>query len=46
VPIPMISPRDSEGSRHAVPMQVARVFRLNPPPHGRSEATLVFSSFS
>ncbi len=32
LPIPMISPLDSEGSRHPIPMQAARVFRLIPPP--------------
>jgi hypothetical protein len=32
VPIPMMSPLDSEGSRHPVPIQSARVFRLIPPP--------------
>ena len=32
VPIPLIPPPDSEGIRHPVPIQVARVFRLIPPP--------------
>ena len=32
MPIPMMSPLDSEGSRHPVPIQSARVFRLIPPP--------------
>jgi len=32
VPIPMIPPLDSEGSRHPVPIQSAKVFRLIPPP--------------
>jgi len=32
VPIPLISPLDSGGIRHPVPMQSAMVFRLNPPP--------------
>jgi hypothetical protein len=32
VRIPLIPPLDSEGIRHPVPIQVARVFRLNPPP--------------
>ena len=30
--IPLIPPPDSEGIRHPVPIQVARVFRLIPPP--------------
>jgi hypothetical protein len=30
--IPVIPPPDSEGSRHPVPIQSARVFRLIPPP--------------
>jgi len=30
--IPLISPLDSGGSRHPVPVQVARVFRVIPPP--------------
>ena len=30
--IPPIPPLDSEGIRHPVPIQVARVFRLIPPP--------------
>jgi hypothetical protein len=30
--IPLISPLDSEGIRHPVPIQSARVFRLIPPP--------------
>ena len=30
--IPLIPPLDSEGIRHPVPIQVARVFRLIPPP--------------
>ena len=30
--IPLIPPLDSEGIRHPVPIQSARVFRLNPPP--------------
>jgi len=32
MPIPLIPPPDSEGIRHPVPIQVARVFRLIPPP--------------
>jgi hypothetical protein len=32
IAIPMIPPLDSEGSRHPVPIQSARVFRLIPPP--------------
>ena len=32
VRIPLISPLDSGGSRHPVPVQVARVFRVIPPP--------------
>jgi len=32
VRIPLIPPPDSEGIRHPVPIQVARVFRLIPPP--------------
>jgi hypothetical protein len=32
MPIPLISPPDSEGSRHPVPMQVARGFRRISPP--------------
>jgi hypothetical protein len=32
VRIPLIPPLDSEGIRHPVPIQVARVFRLIPPP--------------
>ncbi|PJA50716.1 MAG: trehalose-6-phosphate synthase [Syntrophobacterales bacterium CG_4_9_14_3_um_filter_49_8] len=32
LPIPLIPPCDSEGSRHAVPMQTARAIRLIPPP--------------
>jgi len=30
--IPLIPPLDSEGIRHPVPIQVAMVFRLIPPP--------------
>lgn len=32
MPIPLIPPPDSEGSRHPVPIQSARVIRLIPPP--------------
>lgn len=40
VPIPLISPCDSEGIRHAVPEDVAILFRIMSPPLGseRSDA--------
>jgi len=40
VPIPLISPCDSEGIRHAVPKDVATLFRFMSPPLGseRSDA--------
>ena len=40
VPIPLISPYDSEGIRHAVPGDVATLFRIMSPPLGseRSDA--------
>jgi len=46
VPIPLISPPDSEGIRHAIPEDVATLFRIMSPPHSRSEATLVFGFVS
>ncbi|MBP7766428.1 MAG: hypothetical protein KA113_14680, partial [Syntrophaceae bacterium] len=42
VPIPLISPPDSEGKRHAIPKEVATLFRIMSPLRSRSEATLVF----
>lgn len=40
VPIPLISPPDSEGIRHAIPKDVATLFRIMSPPLGseRSDA--------
>jgi hypothetical protein len=40
VPIPLISPPDSEGKRHAIPKDVATLFRIKSPPLGseRSDA--------
>lgn len=46
VPIPLISPPDSEGIRHAIPMDVATLFRIMSPLRGRSEATLVLGCLS
>jgi len=46
VPIPLISPPDSEGKCHAIPMEVATLFRIMSPLRGRSEATLVFGCLS
>jgi hypothetical protein len=46
VPIPLISPPDSEGKRHAIPKDVATLFRIMSPLRGRSEATLVLGCLS
>jgi len=46
LPIPLISPPDSEGKCHAIPMEVATLFRIMSPLRGRSEATLVFGCLS
>lgn len=46
MPIPLISPPDSEGKRHAIPVDVATLFRIMSPLRGRSEATLVFGCLS
>jgi hypothetical protein len=46
LPIPLISPPDSEGKRHAIPKDVATLFRIMSPLRGRSEATLVFGCLS
>jgi len=32
LPIPLISPPDSEGIRHAIPMDVASLIRIMSPP--------------
>ncbi len=32
MPIPLISPPDSEGIRHAIPMDVASLIRIMSPP--------------
>jgi len=34
VPIPLISPPDSEGKRHAIPKDVATLFRIMSPLRG------------
>ena len=46
VRIPLIPPLDSEGIRHPVPIQAARVFRLIPPPLVGAQRRWFFSSFS
>ena len=46
LPIPLMSPPDSEGKRHAIPKDVATLFRIMSPLRGRSEATLVFGCLS
>ena len=46
MPIPLMSPPDSEGKRHAIPKDVATLFRIMSPLRGRSEATLVFGCLS
>jgi hypothetical protein len=47
LPILLISPPESKGSRYGVPIQITRVFQLIPPPLvGVDGAMPVFSSFS
>jgi len=46
LPIPLISPPESEGIRQAIPKDVATLFRIMSPPLSWSEATLVFDCLS